>query len=103
MRDDLLDAQAAVDWAVAQIPLLQNGFLEWNKNPYSVFVEPDAKTGGYAVVARQRIPFPLTFNAWAGAIVNSLRSALDLVAAALATRNGHKPSANTHFPIFGSC
>jgi hypothetical protein len=37
MRDDLLDAQAAVDWAVAQIPLLQQDFIEWQRrNPYSV-------------------------------------------------------------------
>ena len=33
-------------------------------------------------------------------MINSLRSALDLLAAALATRNGEKPSPDTHFPIF---
>jgi hypothetical protein len=35
-----------------------------------------------------------------GAILNSLRSSLDLLAAALAARNGKQPSADTHFPIF---
>src|SRR6266851_2220233 len=38
----------------------------------------------------------------AGAIINSTRSALDLIGAALAIRNGVKPSQQTHFPIFRS-
>jgi hypothetical protein len=102
MPDDLLDAQAAVDWAVAQIPLLQNGFLEWNKDPYQIVKEPDPDGGGYLLVAQQRVPFPLVLNVWTGAIIGSLRSALDFTAATLAKRNGKKPSADTHFPIFES-
>jgi hypothetical protein len=47
-------------------------------------------------------PLPRILNAWAGVIINSLRSSLDLLAAALATRNGVKPSADTHFPVYGS-
>jgi len=31
MRPDLLDADAAVEWAEAQIPLLQDGFLKWHQ------------------------------------------------------------------------
>jgi hypothetical protein len=100
MRDDLLDAQAALKWADTQIPLLQQGFIEWVRaNPYSVVEEPHSDGGGNAAVVYDQ-PFPLTFNAWAGAIINSLRSSLDLIAAALADRNGHKPNADTHFPIF---
>jgi hypothetical protein len=100
MRADLLDAQAALDWANTQIPLLQQGFIEWQRaNPYPVVEEPHPDgTSNAAVVYDQ--PFPLTFNAWVGAIINSLRSSLDLIAAALAVRNGHKPNADTHFPIF---
>jgi hypothetical protein len=102
MQNDLLDAQAAVDWAVAQIPLLQQGFIEWQRrNPYSVIQERDANTGeNFAVTYDQ--PFPLSFNAWTGAIINSLRSSLDLLAAALAARNGIVPNYQTHFPIFRS-
>jgi hypothetical protein len=101
MRDDLLDAQAAVDWAVTQIPLFQSAFLEWRKgDPYELIKEPDPNGSGYAVIAHLRFPLPLTFNAWAGAIIGSLRGALDFVAAALAQRNGHNPSADTHFPVF---
>jgi hypothetical protein len=102
MRDDLLDAQAALCWAVAQITLLQQGFIEWQRrNPYTVVQERDPETGENIAVAYDQ-PFPLTFNAEVGAIINSLRSSLDLLAAALATHNGIKPSNRTHFPIFDS-
>jgi hypothetical protein len=100
MRDDLLDAQAAVDWAAPQIPLLQQGFLDWQRrNPYRVVQERDTDTGQDVAVTYDQ-PFPLTFNAWAGSIINSLRSGLDLLAASLAARNSVKPSHKTHFPIF---
>jgi hypothetical protein len=102
MRDDLLDAQAALDWATTQIPLLQQGFINWVRaNPYRVVQEPHPDGRGDAAVVYDQ-PFPLTFNAWAGAIINSLRSSLDLIAAALARRNGKNPDADTHFPIFRS-
>jgi hypothetical protein len=55
------------------------------------------------VVAIQQTPLPLTFNAWFGATFNSLRSALDLLAASLAKRNGKKTNPYRHFPIFDSC
>jgi hypothetical protein len=102
MRDDLLDAEAAVEWAVTQIPLMQDGFIRWQRsNPYNVVQERDPDTGRDIAVTYDQ-PFPPIFNAWAGAIINSLRSSLDLLAAALATRNGGKPSHETHFPIFAS-
>jgi len=100
MRDDLLDAQAALIWAETQIPLLQQGFIEWQRaNPYPVIQEPHPDGAGDAAIVYDQ-PFPLTFNAWVGAIINSLRSSLDLIAAALAIRNGKNPDAHTHFPIF---
>ncbi|HXP05926.1 MAG TPA: hypothetical protein VN808_17540, partial [Stellaceae bacterium] len=103
MRSDLLDAQAAVDWAVAQIPLLQQSLIDWQRRqPYDIVRQPDPKSEGDIVVAAQQTPLPLMFNAWIGATLNSLRSSLDLLAAALATRNGKKPSSKTHFPIFAS-
>jgi hypothetical protein len=103
MRDDLLDAHAAVDWAVSQIPLIQNAFFDWCKeHPYKLVREPDSQRGGYVLVAYPSGTFPLINNAWVGAIVNSIRSSLDSLAAALARRNGKNPSADTHFPIFAS-
>jgi hypothetical protein len=103
MRDDLLDAQAAVDWAVTQIELLQQALIEWQqRRPYRVITERDLKSGEYLLVAVEKIPLPLTMNAWVGAILNSLRSSLDLLAAALAARNGEKTNRYRHFPIFDS-
>jgi len=102
MRADLLDAQAALEWAEAQIPLLQQAFIDWQRaNPYPVVQEPHPDGAGDVAVVYDQ-PFPLTFNAWVGAIVGSLRSSLDLLAAALAKRNGKNPSADTHFPIYRS-
>jgi hypothetical protein len=102
MRDDLLDAQATIDWSITQIPLLQVAFVDWHRaNPYRVVQEHDPEgAGDIAVVYDQS--FPLTFNVWVGAIINSLRSGLDLLAAALAARNSINPSADTHFPVFRS-
>ena len=103
MGDDLLDAQAAIDWAVTQIPILQNVFFEWCKeHPYKIVKEFDPQYGGYVFVVYPDGTFALIHNAWVGAIINSLRSSLDSLAAALARRNGNKPNAETHFPIFAS-
>src|SRR5487761_1483831 len=101
MRDDLLDAQASVDWAVAQIPVLQKRFMAWMwSGPYESVVEPDPQTGCDLVIIRRTRAADLSFNAEAGIIIHAIKSALDMVAAALAKRNGKKPSADTHFPIF---
>jgi hypothetical protein len=103
MRADLLDAQAAIDWAVAQIPILQERFLSWQRSrPYELIVEPDPDAAYELLTAFQKTPIDPLISAEAGAIVNSARSGLDLLAAALAVRNGVKPSAETHFPIFWS-
>jgi hypothetical protein len=103
MRDDLLDAQASVDWAVAQIPVLQKRFMAWMwSGPYESVVEPDPQTGCDLVIIRRTRAADLSFNAEAGIIIHAIKSALDMVAAALAKRNGKKPSADTHFPIFRS-
>jgi hypothetical protein len=100
MRDDLLDAQAAVTWAKTQIPFMQQRFIDWSRSePYEIDEEPDPETGEILVVARRRGSEDLSFNVETGAIINAARSALDLLAAALAKRNGVKPSADTHFPI----
>ena len=84
MRDDLLDAQAAVDWAVAQIPRLQSAFLEWQRGyPYRIVQEKDPEGGNDLAVAYQKTPLPRELSPWVGAIINSVRSSLDLLAAAL--------------------
>jgi hypothetical protein len=102
MRDDLLDAQSAVDWAKAQIPLFLQELDSWQKrHSYRVVEERDPKSGDRVVVALQEKAVPLTFNVWIGATLNSLRSSLDLLATALATRNKAQER-NQYFPIFSS-
>ncbi|MGC2416050.1 MAG: hypothetical protein WA459_25565 [Stellaceae bacterium] len=103
MRDDLLDAQSAVDWTRAQIPLFLRELDAWQKRyPYRVIEERDLESGDRFVVALQDKTFPLTFNVWIGATLNSLRSSLDLLATALAARNGKAPNRDWHFPLFES-
>jgi hypothetical protein len=101
MRDDLLDPQASVDWAKAQIPILKQRFVTWERSsPYAVVPESDSQTRENLVVIRRTRPADLSFNVEVGVIINAIRSALDLLAAALAIRNGVIPDRKTHFPIF---
>src|SRR6266478_4126248 len=88
---------------MAQIPVLRERFLSWHRlGPYEMIVEPHADSGYEVLIARRRFPLDPLIVGDAGAIINSTRSALDLLAAALAARNGVKPSHKTHFPIFRS-
>jgi hypothetical protein len=80
MRDDLLDAQAAVDWAVAQIPLLQKRLTAWERDStYVLMVEPDKDPSYKLLAAYPQRPLDRMINAEAGAIINSIRSSLDML------------------------
>ena len=42
MKADLEDALVPVKWAEAQVPILRQRLIEWNRSgPYRIFVEPD--------------------------------------------------------------
>lgn len=100
MQDDFLDAQAARQWAETQIPLLQRDFIDWkDANPFRIAREGHPDGTCDVIVAVDEQPLPLTCNAWVGAIINSLRSSLDLVAAALAKRKGKNVEKSVYFPI----
>ncbi len=100
MNDDLLDASAAAHWARAHIPVVQDRLIKWHHaRPYRLVAEDDPKTGEKLLVAYQEMDFEHVIVADVGAIINSARSSLDLLASALACRNGVKPSPKTHFPI----
>jgi hypothetical protein len=100
MRDDLLEAEASVQWAEAQMGMVQAAFLEWQRsNPYKIVPERDAETGHDLAVAIRRVTFPLTVTAGVGSVINSCRTSLDLLAATLARRNGVKPTSKHHFPV----
>ncbi len=100
MNADLLPAQAAVDWAVSQLPILEKRIVAWYAmRPYSTFREFDSKRRKDAIKVRFDKPLPLIVNAEVGAIVNSIRSSLDLLAVALAERNGHLSPKDAYFPV----
>jgi hypothetical protein len=101
MRDDLLDAQAAVDWAVAQLPVLENRIKSWcDDRPYRFIEESHPEMGKKLIKLADVTPLPGLINADVGAIIKSIRSSLDLLASALATRNGVDPPDHVYFPIF---
>jgi hypothetical protein len=52
MRDDLLHAQAAADWATAQIPIIHEAIGAWQgTRPYEFAAERDDQTGEKLIVA----------------------------------------------------
>ena len=95
MRADLLDAQAAIDWAVAQLPALQKRIEDW-ANLYSTRIAVEGRRKAYYLNID---PLPGLINAETGAIINSIRTSLDLLASALAARNGYPGSKTIYFPI----
>ena len=101
MQSDLAGAYAAVDWAVSQIEIFDQRINQWIKScPYIVVAEPDGDPAYNIIKARfQGNSLPLVVNAEAGAIINMIRSSLDILAATLAERNGHIAPKDVYFPI----
>lgn len=103
MRDDLLDAKAAVDWAVAQTRILHRRITRWQeRGPYFAVTVPDCQSGKELVRVKEREPMPPAINAEASAIIDMLRGSLDLLAVRLAERNGHAQPKDVRFPIASS-
>ncbi len=101
MLDDLLDAQAAIDWAVAQIPCLEERLVAYERRrPYDIAMEADPDQSGHILMVFYSLgPPDAILNAEVGAIINSLRTSLDLLFAALVERNGMVADRGTYFPI----
>ena len=77
MRDDLLHAQASVDWAVARMPDLQERLDSWASANVSVEIEDAPPPAGQnPVVATLKEPIPLAFSVEVGAYLNTIRSGL---------------------------
>jgi hypothetical protein len=92
---DLLDAQAAIEWAAQQLPMLQNRIERW-ANSYTARI---AIEGGRKAYYLTIDPLPAIINAETGAIINSIDTSLDLLSGALAARNGYPNSKDVYFPI----
>ena len=100
MRADLLHAQASVDWAVSQLPSFQQRMDAWIDLNFEVTLRQfETQPPLFRIVGVERNPIPLSFNVEVGAYINALRSALDLLATALAERYCIPNPDRVYFPI----
>lgn len=103
MRDDLLHAQASVDWAEANLPLFKKRLDAWlNENVYVAVREQPPNVPNNVVVIAEKEPFPLAFHVEAGVYVNAIRSSLDILASTLAERHCQALIDDAYFPVAGS-
>lgn len=100
MRDDLLHAQASIDWAVTQLPSLQQRLNAWlNENIYIDLRDPNPEGPNNVIVAVEKDQLPLTFTVEVGAYINAIRSSLDILAVSLAYRYGIPKPDSAYFPV----
>jgi hypothetical protein len=101
MKADLEDALVPVKWAQAQIPTLVQRLIDWNRTgPYEVVVEPyPQRPDREALVAYLKKPLDPVIIGDVGAIINSVRTALDLLMAAVIGRHGVVTDRTPGFPI----
>jgi hypothetical protein len=98
-----LDAQGAVDWAKARMPALRDQIEAWRSDEaYRLIVEPRPEIGRKLIRLRRAKPVPAVLNAEVGAIVGSVRVALDLLTTGIAGRAGATDAERLYFPIASS-
>jgi hypothetical protein len=100
MRSDLLYAQASLDWALANLPTFEERLNLWLRDNIKTQIQyTDADSPNDIIIAVEKSPFPLAFSAEAGALLNSMRSALDVLAFAIHERNPRCKPGDVCFPI----
>jgi hypothetical protein len=103
MRDDLLHAQASVDWAESNLPAFRRKTSDWLKsNIYLTIRTQPPNSPNDVVVAVEKTALPLEFQVEAGAYVNAIRSSLDILACSLASRHCQSLVDETYFPVAAS-
>lgn len=103
MRDDLLGAQASIDWAVSNFPSLNKRLRKWlDDNVSHEIKELESSETDDLIVAVEKDFLPLSYNVEVGAYINAIRSSLDILACALATRHRIGDLDNIYFPIVKS-
>jgi len=103
MPDDLLHAQASVDWAEANLPLFRRRLDAWlNENVHVAIREQPPNVPNNVVVVAEKTPFPLAFHVEAGVYINAIRSSLDILASTLADRHCKAFIDDAYFPVAGS-
>src|SRR5687767_1265013 len=99
MRDDLQDAKASVDWAVANLPSFETRLGDWVMANVAVSVkEMPADVPNNIIVATEKEVLPLAFNVEAGAYINAVRSSLDMLAWAIGKREMVLHPDEVYFP-----
>jgi len=103
MRDDLLSAQASVDWVVTQLPAFQDRLVCWTRDNVQTSIRVlEPSSGQKIAVAQEKAALPPAFNVEAGAYINVIRSSLDILASTLSARNGKPDNRQAQFPIYQS-
>jgi hypothetical protein len=97
VRDDLLDAQACIDWTTDRLPALEERINSWLE--LNVVVEVEDAGPSNVLVAAQRDELPRSLNVEIGAYLNIIRSSLDLLASTLAARYNICAPEDAYFPI----
>lgn len=101
MKPDLEEALVPVKWAEAQIPVLQERLLSWQHSyPYKIVCEPAPnRSDRELLVAYLEKPLDHLIIGDVGSIINSVRTGLDLMMAAVVARHGVAPERAPNFPI----
>lgn len=103
MRDDLLHAQASVDWAVSHFPSFEQRMAAWLADNVHIRVEKTKPPITHSViVGSQKALLPLSFNVDFGMYIHAIRSSLDMLATALAIRHSTCRPDDAYFPIASS-
>jgi hypothetical protein len=102
MKADLQDALVPVKWAQAQMPILKQRLIDWQRtDPYTVNVEPDpSRSDRQLLVAYLKKPLDPNIIGDVGAMINSIRTGLDLMMAAVVARHNVLPDRAPNFPIY---
>jgi hypothetical protein len=104
MRNDLLEAQASIDWPRSQLVPLQGRLDEWLKTSVQIEIRDLTPPTEYnCIVAVEKELLPIAFSVEVGAYINAIRSSLDILAMVLVRR--YEINIKEHevsFPVFNS-
>lgn len=100
MRDDLLHAQASIDWAIAKLPAFAEQIEAWLSANIEFRIEQlKPPMTPSPIIVKMKSPLPLAFNVEAGVYINAIRSSLDILATTLAVRHGIGKPEDAQFPM----
>jgi hypothetical protein len=97
---DLVGCRSKIEWAKGQIPSIRaqiNAFLA--TRPFVMSQTVDAAANRKLIRMGATAPVPEAISTAVGLAIHALRSSLDLLAVALARRNGMTNTRDVYFPI----